>query len=471
MHHDVALLTTVIRTDFPSFVRMCFQTLNPGAEFHDNWHLAAIGYQLDRVRSGESTRVVINLPPRHLKSLIVSIALPAFLLGHEPWHRIFVISYGAELSDKHASDFRAIVESDWYKRIFPAMRIERIHDNEVITTARGFRKSTTVMGSLTGLGGNLFIIDDPQKTQDALSDVRRNSLNHWVSNTLLSRLDDKQTGVIIVVMQRVHMEDLSGYLLESSSGYEHLNLSAVAEVDERVLIGNNEFHFRGAGEALQPHRESLATLERLRQEVGSDVFAAQYQQSPVPAGGNMIKRQWLRYYDVPPARTYGSRIVQSWDTAAKEGAQNSWSVCTTFQIHDKHFYLLDVTRGRYEYPRLRDTAVRLAERFKPNVVLIEDASTGIALAQELGRIVHRPVRLIPVDRDKRGRLYVEQAKFEAGLVLFPRGAAFLGELEIELLRFPQGKHDDQVDSISQALAHGDSGYDSTMSWVRGPRKS
>ncbi len=166
----------------------------------------------------------------------------------------------------------------------------------------------------------------------------------------------------------------------------------------------------------------------------------------------MIRREWLCYYDKLPERTYRTPIFQSWDTAAKDGAQNDWSVCTTWMLADNNFYLLDSTRGRYEYPKLKATALALAQRHKPRIILIEDASTGTALAQEL-KTAHfgGAVRLLPIERDKRGRLYVHQAKFEAGLVHFPRKAPFLAELEAELLTFPQGKHDDQVDSISQAL--------------------
>jgi hypothetical protein len=147
-----------------------------------------------------------------------------------------------------------------------------------------------------------------------------------------------------------------------------LSLPAIAEVDDQIPIG--QVHCRRAGEALHPEHESLAALERLRREVGSDVFAAQYQQAPVPPGGAMIKRQWLRYYakDDLPERTYRTKVIQSWDTAAKDGAQNDWSVCTTWLVVNKEqYYLLDLTRGRYEYPRLRETAVALAQRHKPDV--------------------------------------------------------------------------------------------------------
>jgi hypothetical protein len=281
-------LDFVLRNDFESFLQMCFLYLNPGAPFLPNWHIKAIAYQLDRVRRGEITRLIINMPPRYLKSLTVTVAFTAFLLGHEPWRRIFAISYGDDLSAKHASDFRSIMHAPWFKRAFWKMRIRRSVDGKLNTTKSGFRKSTSVSGPLTGLGGDLFIIDDPQKPVDALSEPRRNGLNQWFSNTLMSRLDNKQTGAIIVVMQRVHMDDLSGFLSSSSDAWEVLSLPAIADVVETIPIGNGKFHHREAGEALHPALESIDTLRKQQQTMGPDVFAAQYQQSPVPAGGAMI---------------------------------------------------------------------------------------------------------------------------------------------------------------------------------------
>jgi predicted phage terminase large subunit-like protein len=242
-------------------------------------------------------------------------------------------------------------------------------------------------------------------------------------------------------------------LTEASDDWTVLSLPAIAEVEDRIAIGDNEVYHRLVDEVLHPAHESRETLEKLRRTLGSDIFAAQYQQAPVPLGGGMIKRAWLRYYERHelPERTYRVKVIQSWDTAAKDGAQNDWSVCTTWLVVDGIYYLLDVTRVRCEYPRLRDAAIALAQRFKPTSVLIEDACTGSALASDLRPHLRSPVNLVPVDRDKKGRLYVQQAKFEAGRVLLPKGAAFLPELEAELLTFPQSRHDDQVDSISQAL--------------------
>lgn len=262
----------ILRRDFQSFLRRSLMTLNPAAPFLPNWHINAIANQLERVRRGEITRLIINMPPRNLKSLTVSVAWPAYLLGHDPGKRIISISYGNELSTKHASDFRLIVESIWYKRAFRKLRLLRSVEGEANTTEMGFRKSTSVSGFLTGLGGDIFIIDDPQKPEDAQSESLRDRLNNWVSTTLMSRLDRKDTGAIIVVMQRLHLHDLSGFLTSQSSDWTVLSLPAIAEVDERVAIGDGEFYFREAGEALHPRHESLATLDRLKQTLGSDVF-------------------------------------------------------------------------------------------------------------------------------------------------------------------------------------------------------
>jgi predicted phage terminase large subunit-like protein len=461
---DQDLLHSILRNDFESFLHRCFLMLNPGAEYLPNWHIKAIAHQLQLIRDGKIHRLILNMPPRYLKSLTVSVILPAFLLGHDPRMKIFGVSYSNDLSAKHAADFRAIVQSDWYRKTFPTMRVDRIADSDVFTTRRGFRRSTSVSATLTGLGGDMIILDDPQKPVDAQSDTLRNSLNQWFTNTLLSRLDNKATGVIILVMQRVHLHDLTGFLVDKSKDWTVLSLPAIAEVDEKVAIGNNEFHTRRAGEALHPKYETVSTLEKLRNEMGSGIFGAQYQQSPVPDGGGMIKRDWLHYYDQLPERGYRTKLIHSWDTAAKVGAQNDWSVCTTWLLVDNRFYLIDLIRGRYEYPQLRAMVIALAQRDEPLKILIEDTSTGIALAQELRQSGIHTVKPVPVERDKMGRLFVHQAKFEAGLVLFPRKAPFLAQLETELLTFPQGKHDDQVDSLSQALSY-KGGYDTTLSWV------
>lgn len=456
------LLHAVLRRDFPSFVRKVFHTLSPGQQFVPGWYLDALAYQLDRIRRGEIRRLIINMPPRSLKSITASVAFPAFLLGHDPTHRIICASYSGELANKHSNDFRAVLNSTWYQVAFPGTRIGPYKDteSEIELTRRGFRLATSVGGTLTGRGGRTLIIDDPLKPVDALSDVKRNGVNEWFASTFISRLDNKQTDAIIVVMQRVHLDDLTGFLLRQSDEWEHLCLPAIAEGSEAVPMMSGRVHHRVAGDVLTPEREPLAILEKMRLQLGSDLFSAQYQQAPVPPGGAMVKRGWVQRYRELPASGTGTHIIQSWDTAAKGGPDNDWSVCTTW-LHppDCRWYLIDVWRDRVDYPTLKAKVEAQARLWHANEVLIEEAGTAIALLQELRYHVSGIIGIKP-ERDKETRMSVASAKFEAGQVFFPKRETWLPELEAELFSFPGSRHDDQVDSISQAL-----NYEKSSLWV------
>lgn len=440
------------RLRFDIFFRRCFVTLNPGANFEDNWSIDAMANFAEQVIRGDLRRGIVNMPPRHGKSQMFNVALCAFILGHDPRKRIFCISYAGPLSSEHATQFRAIVESAWYQRLFPRMKIKRIVDDEVYTTKRGYRRWTSVMGSMTGMGGDLFIVDDPIKPVDCLSQVKRDGVNQWFSNTLLSRLDNKETGIILVVMQRLHMDDLSGYLLRNSDGWTHLNLPAIAEMPQEVELGGGRIHHREIGDVLHPARESRETLERQRQEMGSAVFSAHYQQRPVALGGSLLLSEWFQFYTSLPERDSTSYVIQSWDTAAKQGLLNSFSVCTTWLVHQKKYYLLHVLRKRMTFPELVAAANALAQEFKPRYILIEDASSGTGLAQTIKGKYPSAVRLVKAEHNKDLRLFLQQSKFEQHRVFFPKNAPWLRLFLEEMLSFPESTHTDQVDSVSQALA-------------------
>ena len=214
-------------------------------------------------------------------------------------------------------------------------------------------------GSITGRGADFIIIDDPLKAEDGASETARKRVIDWYHGTLSTRLNDKERGVIILVMQRLHQEDLAGFVIERG-GWHQLNLPAIATDDQAVPVGPHELHHRKAGSILHPERESRETLERIKAEIGSLQFSAQYQQSPVPPEGNLVKREWFRTYDTAPSRGPGIRIVQSWDIATTTDERNDWSVCTTWAIKKKKFYLLDVWRARVEFPALRRKIANLA---------------------------------------------------------------------------------------------------------------
>jgi predicted phage terminase large subunit-like protein len=448
-------LNAVLRQDFGAFVHKTFNTLSPGQTYVHGWHIRALAYLLERVRRGEITRLIVNMPPRSLKSITASVAFPAFVLGHDPTRRIICASYSGELAHKLSNDFRAVLASSWYQALFPNTRIGRYKDSEteIELTRRGFRLATSTGGTLTGRGGDLIIIDDPLKPLDALSEQRRTAANDWFLNTVVSRLDDKRTGAIVIVMQRVHMDDLTGFVRGQSDGWTVLSLPAIAEHAETIGLSPTDSHERQLGEVLAPDREPMEVLEQLRLQLGSDLFSAQYQQSPVPPGGAMIKRSWLRRYTELPTASRGGFIVQSWDTAAKGGPDNDWSVCTTWLLtNDFQCYLLDVWRGRVDYPSLKAKVEDLASRWQANQIVVEESGTAIGLLDEL-RFRVAGIMGIKPDRDKQTRMSIASAIFEAGQVYFPERALWLPELEAELFSFPGSRHDDQVDSISQALNH------------------
>jgi predicted phage terminase large subunit-like protein len=452
---DCAVLNAILRQDFGAFVHKAFNTLSPGQTYIHGWHISALAYYLERVRRGETTRLIVNMPPRSLKSITASVAFPAFVLGHDPTRRIICASYSGELAHKLSNDFRAVLASSWYQALFPNTRIGRYKDTEteIELTRRGFRLATSTGGTLTGRGGDLIIIDDPLKPLDALSEQRRKAANDWFLNTVVSRLDDKRTGAIVIVMQRVHMDDLTGFVRGQSDGWTVLSLPAIAEHTEMISLSPTDSYERRPGEVLAPDREPIEVLEQLRLQLGSDLFSAQYQQSPVPPGGAMIKRSWLRRYDELPIASRGCFIVQSWDTASKGGPDNDWSVCTTWLFtNDFQCYLLDVWRGRVDYPSLKARVEELANRWQANQIVVEESGTAIGLLDELQFRVAGITGIKP-DRDKQTRMSIASAIFEAGQVHFPERAPWLPELEAELFSFPGSRHDDQVDSISQALNH------------------
>jgi predicted phage terminase large subunit-like protein len=446
------VLDAMVRSNFACFVPKAFATVSPGDAFSANWHIHAMCDRLSKVVSGEVKRQIISIPPRHLKSICASVALPAFILGHNPTRRIICVSYSQELAVKHANDCRSVMNSDWYQRIFPGTRIDPAKDKEteVMTTKRGFRLSTSVGGTLTGRGGNLIIIDDPIKPADAMSDTTRERLIEWYGTTLMSRLDNKENDAIILVMQRLHVGDLAGHLLDLG-GWHHLNLPAIAEIEEKIEIAPGRYHTRKVGDLLHPERESQATLLAIKAGMGSAAFSAQYQQSPVPPGGHMISWDWFKWYD--PNDLTIDEIVISWDTAMKATELSDYSVGTVWAVRGDLYYLLDLVRVRLDFPALKRKVIELYDRwagYQKPTILIEDAGSGTSLIQELygHDIPSVPIR---AEGDKVMRMSAQNAKIEAGAVHLPRRAPWLDDLKSELLAFPLGLHDDQVDSISQAL--------------------
>ena len=440
-------LDTATAQHFSLFLRRVVATTSPGANYAHNWHIDAIAAHLMACASGDIRRLIINIPPRMLKSTMVSVAWPAWLLGQDARARIMVASYAQNLSTKHSTDCRLVMQSPWYKRVFPQTRLsaDQNEKDKFVTTARGQRLAVSVGGSAIGEGGNILIADDPLNPLQAHQQSGRDAANAWFDHSFATRLDDKLRGAIVIVMQRLHADDLSGYLLEKG-GWEHLCLPAVAPQTTCIQLGSFMYE-RQQGEALHAAREPCSLLEATKREMGSANFAAQYQQAPMEQSSALIHRAWFARFD----EALQGRVIQSWDTGIKAAAAHDASACITFVQHEGMHYLIDVTQVRMEYPELKRLIVAHAERFRPEAILMEDKASGQSLLQDLKRETQLPLVAQLPKGDKLSRLVRVSPMIEAGRVALAKERPWLADFEAQLLAFPHASHDDMVDAFSQYL--------------------
>lgn len=476
--YNTTHLAALLRGDFASFIAKVFASVDPGSSYLHNWHIDLIADRLEQVAAGKIKRLVINMPPRSLKSICVSVAWPAWLLSRNPQTRIMAASYSSALSLKHSVDTRLVLGSGWYKNIFPETEIspDEKEKAKFVTTQRGFRFATSVGGTATGEGADFLIVDDPHNPLQAASFVQRQHAIDWFDQTFSTRLNNKKRGAIVVVMQRLHVDDLSTHLLKKG-GWEHLCLPAVFENNAEYEYGKIR-KIAVAGEFLHRGREAETEIARAKNDLGSYGFAAQYQQNPVPVKGGMVERGWIRRFGLSEglgargdglgeeivkessfpytlALSSSPLTIQSWDTAIKSGNGNDYSVCTTWAVADEGYYLIDVVALKLEYPALKRMCAELAEKFRPSAILIEDKASGQSLLQDM-RATKLPVIAINPNADKITRFARVTPLFEAGKIFLPHRASWLADYEMQLFGFPNAAHDDMIDSTSQFL-----------NWVKG----
>lgn len=444
------LLAAARRMHFPIFLLKVFETLHPDLPpLELDLPIKAMCHALTEVHSGNVLRQIITVPPRHLKSIMSTVAFVAWTLGHNPSQQVIVAYYGLTLARHHGRLFRKVMESKWYQRDFPGTKIDSASALELTTTAGGGRRAVSVDGALTGLGADIIIIDDAMKANDARSQVMCDTTRAWFDTTLSSRINDKRSGKIISIQQRLSQADLTAYLQDKD--FAELKLPAIAEKDELIPIGNGQFHTRKTGDLLSPKRENAETLARIKREMGPVAFSAQYQQDPVAPEGNLIQMHWFGSYDVAPERHEFLKVFQSWDTGMSAQPTSDYSVCTTFGFHrvERKWYMLDVFRQRLDYPDLKRAVIRLHSQWKADRVLIEHAGSGMSLWQEFraSRSL-RPIMVRPAT-SKEERFTGCLGEVEAGLILLPNDAPWIEAFRSEIRAFPYGRHDDQVDSFSQ----------------------
>ena len=433
---------------FDAFVCAAFVALSPSLQFIPNWHINAICYAIEQMVRGERENfLVVNLPPRTLKSFILSVCLPAWLLGRNPGEHIVCASYSCGLADKFSRDCRDLMDTPFYKRVFPHTRLNprKITEAEFETMQRGYRLATSVGATLTGRGGRVLVVDDPLKGDDANSRVALDGANEWFRNTAINRLDSLTDRLIIVTMQRLHQNDLSGMLIKQ--GWPSIVMPMIAQEPADILIGEDVFYHRPAGEALQPNRDSLDALQEQKSQIGSHIWAAQFDQNPTPPEGITVKAASLARYDFLPAERKFRRVVLSCDPAGKPGAHNNYTAIAICGFDTKQIYLLHVERGHWTVLEMRRRIEMLARDWNVDLVIIEDTSSGMGLIQILREDSSLLVKGLRPDADKEVRMSRHLGRFEADNILLPKEAPWLAEFETELLAFPNDRYDDQVDAL------------------------
>jgi predicted phage terminase large subunit-like protein len=441
-----AELAAVTRNDFEAFFERSFRELNPNTKYVSNWHVSVIAHALERCRRGDSKRLIINIPPRQLKSTIVTVALSAYILGLNPSAKIICASYTTQLAVDLSNKTRKILNAPWYQEAFPNTKIGRSDTQTyIVTTEGGHRLATTPGGAMTGIGADFIILDDPQKAADMVHESSRNETKLWVDDTVYSRFDNPKTGVLIVVMQRLHEDDLVGHITQAG-GWEVIKIPMLAEEDLGYQMSDNVVHRFKKGEFLQPRLFGQKEFDRQRNDMGTAHFYAQYQQSPVPPAGNLFDWKWFRPAPDPPEF---SELIISLDVAATKTAGN-YSAFTIWGHRDGNWYLTAIHRYQYELPEIRKRLIQFDKEYRPDLILVDDVGVGHGLVQQLR---HEGVKHIEGIKGGGKTADAERVApmIQGGRVFYLPDAPGIVAFRDEVVAFPLGKYDDQVDSMVQLL--------------------
>lgn len=452
-----------------AFVEGAWHILEPVVTLKWNWHLDLICEYLTQIRDGrfktehspECEGIIFNVPPRTMKSLLITVLFPVWVWAKFPARRFMFVSYAEKLSTQHSVFRRNVIESAWYQerwgKVFKLAKDQNQKDHYE-NSARGQMFSTAMKATATGLGGDILVFDDPMNADQALSETERTAVNVRFDSTFRSRLNDPATGVKIIVMQRLHELDLTGHLLrQARDRWVHLKLPATFE-EERSFprSGGGEEYKRKAGELLWPERLSASQLAVLKAGMGSWAFSGQYQQNPSPLEGGIIKRNWIRYYRELPEKFEFQ--VQSWDCTFKGAEDSDFVAGQVWGKAGAKFYMLPYRlHERLDFgPTRRAIKACHAAYPKAHAVLIEDKANGPAIISELRQEI---AGIVPVNPEggKLARAQCIAPLWEAGSVELPDPQRYevpwLEEYITNVCTFPKAAHDDDMDATSQALIY------------------
>lgn len=440
------------KRSFSYFVERAWDSIIPD-KFQNNWHIDAVCDHLQAVANGEFNRLLINVPPGTSKSTLVNVMYPAWLWGPygKPYHKHIGASHEQGLAVRDSRMMRNLITSEWYQSLWPiALTGDQNEKLYFENQHKGFRQACAV-SSMTGRRGHMITWDDPLSAEKAHSEVERENVLRIFRETLPTRLNDPVESAIVLIMQRLHEDDPAGYIVENDLGYEHLMIPMEFEPDRKCYtrIGWEDPRSK-EGELLDPVRFPQEVIDRDKKAMGSYAWAGQMQQRPAPDGGGFFKAEWFRYYDTAPKHL---RIYGTSDYATKEG-KGDFTVHTVWGVDpDSNIYLLDLWRGQTDSLVWVENLLSMARQWKPQ----EWGEESGQIINSMGPVIDRRQRetsnffyrkQYPSTTDKSVRAQSFRAYMAMGKVYFPKNSAFIPDLESELLAFPTGRHDDQVDTCS-----------------------
>lgn len=433
---------------------LAFQTtfwnvLEPNTQYIDNWHLHYMIEHLEAVEQGQIKRLILNLPPRYMKSILCNVMFGAWLWARKPEWRMLSFSFSDALAKKFNVHRRNIVQSSLYKQMFPEvvlcgdMNTQRKMEN----TRTGLMLTSPMPGNATGEGGEILMVDDPHDPSGAESEAERTKQVEYFRVSMPSRLNDKKTGAIIIVMQRLHETDVSGVALELGE-YVHVKLPAEERMDRTLYFPlSGKVLERKKGELLWPEREDADVLKSLAKTMGSYAYAGQYLQEPSPADGGMVKDTWWQYWTTIDEPI--TRYCMSVDAAFKKSAVTDFVVIQRWAIGASgRMYILDMIRERMSF---LDTLEAVQQLYKRNdIVYIEDKANGSAIIDVLRRKIAGVIAYDPTE-SKIARLQACTPWIESGAVYLPKYAPWKDTFLNEFKHFPNGSNDDIVDCTTQMI--------------------
>jgi len=471
------VLAEICREDFRSFIPKAFRILEPGNTFKSSWHIDCIAEHLQAQAEGdrEVQKLIINLPPRMLKSVLVAQIYPAWLLAREPYHQIIGAAYAHSLAERNVTATRRIIQDEWYSSSFTDTRLSADTNRKdyFTTTKNGQYKGTGIGGTITGFGANTLIADDPINPLEAGSDTIRISANEAIRGTMFSRWNDYSKGRLAMIMQRLHEDDPTGNLM-SDGGYHLLKLPAYAPKPITIDLGRKRWKME-EGEYLS-ERLNKQALDSLQTTLRHN-FAGQYLQEPVAVGGGDFKEDWINYFDLSRINPRKMNIVILCDPAGGEELnrkKKKLSDWTAFMViglnNDNNYYVLDIIRDKLNPTERVNTLFMLHRKWndrsgKPPKVGYEKygmmTDTHYLKKKMMDESYHFSLFELGGNRiSKEERIKRLIPDMELGRWYFPERLYYVDSLQrkfdlvyefvkSEMLNFPRARNDDMIDALSR----------------------